>query len=116
MFSTSASDTVNCLSIRYLAQKSRECYVEVCDYLVKNKVSCTIHSNAVLFNITPLAQNTVYDLDEIITKSGLFIVDQNALHYRVANHINETDPDIIPGLCENTDTSRMRLDNKGKYQ
>ena len=44
---------------------------------------------------------------------------ENALHYRVVDHINKTDPDviIIPGLGENQTTSYLRLDSKRKgYQ
>ena len=38
--------------------KNRDCYLELCECLAKNKVDYTINSNWLFFNITALSQNT----------------------------------------------------------
>ena len=48
--------------------KQRKCYLEQFEYLVKNRVVDAVTSNGVLFNMTSLSHNTVYELDDIRTK------------------------------------------------
>ena len=55
--------------IRHLAAvKKRRCYIEIFKLIVEHKVAYTVNRNGVLFNLSPLSDELVRHIDEILKR------------------------------------------------
>ena len=53
---------------RLAAVKQRRCYIEICKLIVERKVAYTVNMNGVFFNMSPLPEELVRQINEIIKR------------------------------------------------
>ena len=53
---------------RLAAAKQKSCYIEKLKLIVERKVAYTVNRNGVLFNLSPLSDEVVRQIDEIIKR------------------------------------------------
>jgi hypothetical protein len=53
---------------RLAAAKQRSCYIEIFKLIVEHKVPYTVNRNGVFFNLSPLSDELVRQVDEIIKR------------------------------------------------
>ena len=53
---------------RLAALKKRSCYIEIFKLIVEHKVAYTVNNNGVFFNLSPLSDELVQQIDEIIKR------------------------------------------------
>ena len=51
---------------RLAAVKQRRCYIEIFKLILEHKVAYTVNRNGVFFNMSPLSDELVRQIDEII--------------------------------------------------
>ncbi|MFM7987627.1 MAG: hypothetical protein ACKPKO_50760 [Candidatus Fonsibacter sp.] len=57
-----------CMVRRLAAVKQRRCYIELFKLLVEHNATYTVNMNDVLFNMSPLSDELVQQIDEIIKR------------------------------------------------
>ena len=53
---------------RLAAAKQRSCYIEIFKLIVEHKVPYTVNRNGVFFNLSPLSDELVRQIDEILKR------------------------------------------------
>ena len=53
---------------RLAAAKQRSCYIEIFKLIVEHKVAYTVNNNGVFFNLSPLPDELVRPIDEILKR------------------------------------------------
>ena len=53
---------------RLAAVKQRRCYIEIFKVIVEHKVAYTVNRNGVFFNLSPLSDELVRQIDEILKR------------------------------------------------
>ena len=53
---------------RLAAAKQRSCYIEIFKLIVEHKVAYTVNRNGVFFNLSPLSDELVRQIDEILKR------------------------------------------------
>ncbi len=55
--------------VRRIAEaRRRKCYIEIFKLIVEHKVDYTVNKNGVFFNLTPLPEELVRQIDEVLKR------------------------------------------------
>ena len=53
---------------RLAAAKQSRCYIEICKLIVEHKVAYTVSNNGVFFNLSPLPDELVRQIDDMLKR------------------------------------------------